>query len=689
FEGDNFFESIGGGISRMFGGGGSKKVVEQCRFFPWWRPNSDNEGSYGNQSGASIIVSGNMSQEPVVTIEELPFPVSENLIYELTPLANSTYTPHVRFKRHGLYYQIIGAWDDSGVSFGLGGTSGFAGSSGLQTEVVSTVNDNFLWDISTLRSDENVIEIRHKLFGLIFHPRLDVLRFDLATVSPSNSSQYRLRVIRAVNDRQNENQANVGGAETDANIANKPLEVLYGKDNFLLKNADYSRVPRSLIISNFSGNNSNGARQPVVYWDKVAKVLTRIDPSSKRITELRQRVEFPEVTNELFGSMFDIYSWLVANGVDANLIGGDKHLEITYQNDLGELLSCRKPATTQTLQTGNFVKLSATEVRSRITDLYAPSSIGYRGLAVEIPATIDASRYDWGSEGIAYHDTSVENERGYLRPQEGVDLANTDGLVLQTHIRKGEWQQYSIAVKEGDYYDLTVRYKLRAGEPDAKIHLYLGDMDLGEYTLTTTNDAIGSYTVPIPRFLNASTDDPSTLYRLRVEQVTGGNWLGIYSYIFTTRAPREINTQAGVGSRNLALGRPVTASGATDGKDPALVTDGDQTGNWTDNEAFVTNRQQGAWIDIDLGQLSKVESVVIHNIDQGRKDRWKSYRVIVSDRPLPPDLNGYNEIPNCVIAVQIRGKRAITNDDAVRLPAVLSALIDIMNHYGFDFTQLA
>jgi len=44
---------------------------------------------------------------------------------------------------------------------------------------------------------------------------------------------------------------------------------------------------------------------------------------------------------------------------------------------------------------------------------------------VALPGTVNATNYDNGGEGVAYHDTEAANQGGQYRPADGVDIEAT------------------------------------------------------------------------------------------------------------------------------------------------------------------------------------------------------------------------------------------------------------------------
>jgi endoglucanase len=74
---------------------------------------------------------------------------------------------------------------------------------------------------------------------------------------------------------------------------------------------------------------------------------------------------------------------------------------------------------------------------------------------------IQAEDFDWGGEGISYHDTDAANTGGLYRPTEAVDITTCNdvgGGFKVTSTADGEWLEYTILVREPGWYDLRLRY---------------------------------------------------------------------------------------------------------------------------------------------------------------------------------------------------------------------------------------
>jgi endoglucanase Acf2 len=80
----------------------------------------------------------------------------------------------------------------------------------------------------------------------------------------------------------------------------------------------------------------------------------------------------------------------------------------------------------------------------------------FSGSPAMVPGRIEAEHYDKGGQGIAYSDADANNIGLAFRPNEGVDLENSnDGGFSIYWITAGEWVEYTFEVTEEGYYDFT------------------------------------------------------------------------------------------------------------------------------------------------------------------------------------------------------------------------------------------
>jgi len=101
------------------------------------------------------------------------------------------------------------------------------------------------------------------------------------------------------------------------------------------------------------------------------------------------------------------------------------------------------------------------------TDIYShPQRIFFPGYKIRerelfldeptsIPGIVEAENFDKGGEGIGYHDSDKKNDGGAYRPEEAVDIFNSDGNYLIFNALPGEWYEYTVDVKHERTYDVV------------------------------------------------------------------------------------------------------------------------------------------------------------------------------------------------------------------------------------------
>lgn len=80
----------------------------------------------------------------------------------------------------------------------------------------------------------------------------------------------------------------------------------------------------------------------------------------------------------------------------------------------------------------------------------------FSGIPFSLPGVIEAEDYDYGGEGLAYHETTAENIPGKYRPKEGVDIEYRSGGFQIAYAVPSEWMEYSVDVTDAGTYEVTV-----------------------------------------------------------------------------------------------------------------------------------------------------------------------------------------------------------------------------------------
>lgn len=112
-----------------------------------------------------------------------------------------------------------------------------------------------------------------------------------------------------------------------------------------------------------------------------------------------------------------------------------------------------------------------------LTILPAGGQFPFEGTPAEIPGIIEAERFDDGGEGVAWHDSSVENEGGAYRDT-AVDLASADdeaGGYTVGWIGAGEWLAYTLDVRSSGTY--TVSARVASAGVGGTFHLEVNGLD--------------------------------------------------------------------------------------------------------------------------------------------------------------------------------------------------------------------
>jgi hypothetical protein len=87
----------------------------------------------------------------------------------------------------------------------------------------------------------------------------------------------------------------------------------------------------------------------------------------------------------------------------------------------------------------------------------------FYGTPQAIPGVIVGGDYDYGGEGVAYHDTEPENYGGAYRPAEGVDIEIGSEGINVAWISSDEWLNYTVDVAAAGTYTITARVSTGPG----------------------------------------------------------------------------------------------------------------------------------------------------------------------------------------------------------------------------------
>jgi hypothetical protein len=133
-----------------------------------------------------------------------------------------------------------------------------------------------------------------------------------------------------------------------------------------------------------------------------------------------------------------------------------------------------------------------------------------------LPGTIQAENYDFGGEGVAFHDTSASNQGGAGSRNDAVDIQSISGGYCVCWSDDGEWLEYTVDIPAGTY-SIAARVAT-TGSGALGVRFVLDGTVLGTVSVPTT----GGWST----FVNATMPDVvvagGTGKVLRLEIVGGG-----------------------------------------------------------------------------------------------------------------------------------------------------------------------
>src|SRR5215475_12792380 len=100
----------------------------------------------------------------------------------------------------------------------------------------------------------------------------------------------------------------------------------------------------------------------------------------------------------------------------------------------------------------------------------ASAQTPFGGTPVALPGIVQATNFDEGGEGVAYHDTTSGNAGGAYRATDVDITASSEGGYLIGWIDPGEWVNYTVSVPVAGNYIVT----LRVATPASGVSLHVG-----------------------------------------------------------------------------------------------------------------------------------------------------------------------------------------------------------------------
>lgn len=168
-----------------------------------------------------------------------------------------------------------------------------------------------------------------------------------------------------------------------------------------------------------------------------------------------------------------IYSWSLPEGASLLTEADSNFIRISWGN---------KTDTLRLMVTG----VCDTSHANRI--VYFPGQYPYPDPSLPhlMPDTLESADYDYGGEGIAYHDADPQNQGPGTRPLEGVDTEFNDGGENVGWTNAGEWLRYSVRVANPGTYFTELR--VASGSSGGNLNILInGENRLGQIRVPGTN----------------------------------------------------------------------------------------------------------------------------------------------------------------------------------------------------------
>lgn len=137
--------------------------------------------------------------------------------------------------------------------------------------------------------------------------------------------------------------------------------------------------------------------------------------------------------------------------------------------------------TLQTISKGGVYLAAGTHIMRVVTDnvgvvldsfRLVAETTPYTATPIAIPGVVQVEYYDQGGEGVAYHDTTPDNETGSaFRAPTGVDVVPT----AVGYVQPGEWLKYTVNVASTGSY--TVAATVAAPAAGGTFHVEFDDVD--------------------------------------------------------------------------------------------------------------------------------------------------------------------------------------------------------------------
>lgn len=173
--------------------------------------------------------------------------------------------------------------------------------------------------------------------------------------------------------------------------------------------------------------------------------------------------------------------------------------------------------------------ITATDSESSVSGSFTVGPVAsspYGGVPQAIPGTVQAENYDYGGEGVAYHDTDPANDGGQYR-NDGVDIgscSDTGGGYAINYIAAGEWQKYTVNVSSAGSYTVS----FRVASPYSTTALHLENSAGTNLTGSIAVPATGNFTTW--QSVTATVTLPAGIQTLKLVEETNGFNINYFAF---------------------------------------------------------------------------------------------------------------------------------------------------------------
>jgi beta-glucanase (GH16 family) len=139
----------------------------------------------------------------------------------------------------------------------------------------------------------------------------------------------------------------------------------------------------------------------------------------------------------------------------------------------------------------------------------------------EIPGSIESVNFDYGGEGLAYHDSENANQGNSYRLTEGVDMEAKDGGDFNVGWTiAGEWLKYTVKVNTPGEYFVEIRNASNTGGGKIDIS-FNNEVKINDYTFGNTG-GWGSFVSSYLGYITLDAEDTVMKYDIIAQDVNIG-----------------------------------------------------------------------------------------------------------------------------------------------------------------------